>query len=129
MLSLPRCLGLHAAALAAALMLPAGCANYAPMHDTAGQTMPLPVASSVADSYFGTSVDDPYRALEDLGSRATQDWMRLAAAHAQATLARIPGRQALRQRLAALSAGAPVTVERVLRLSRSVTSNACKCES
>ncbi|HMR68837.1 MAG TPA: prolyl oligopeptidase family serine peptidase [Rubrivivax sp.] len=85
------------------------------MHDTAGQTMPLPVASSVADSYFGTSVDDPYRALEDLGSRATQDWMRLAAAHAQATLARIPGRQALRQRLAALSAGAPVTVERVLR--------------
>jgi hypothetical protein len=63
MFSLRRCLRLDAAALAAALMLPAGCANHAPAHHTALQTLPLPQASSVTDTYFGTSVADPYRAL------------------------------------------------------------------
>ncbi|WP_425258835.1 prolyl oligopeptidase family serine peptidase [Rubrivivax sp. RP6-9] len=76
---------------------------------------PLPPAGAVVDNHFGTPVADPYRALEALSATTTQSWMRQAAEHAQATLARIPGRQALRDRLAAAGAGAAVTIGRALR--------------
>jgi prolyl oligopeptidase len=73
------------------------------------------VAAAATDTHFGSAVDDPYRAPEDLYSAPTQAWMRQAADHAQATLARIPGREALLGRLAVMSAGTAVTVGRASR--------------
>ena len=106
----------HAAVLAAALLLVLpGCAQHPPLRAPAVLPVPLPPAGTAVDSYFGTRVADPYRALEDLSAATTQSWMRQAAANAQDTLARIPGRQALRERLAAASTGAAVTIGRALR--------------
>lgn len=95
-------------------MLLSGCTQHARPRATA-PPFPLHVAAAATDTYFGTTVDDPHRALEDLSAVSTQAWMRQAADHTQATLARIPGRQALRDRQAATSAGATVTVGRALR--------------
>lgn len=106
----------RAAVLASALVwLLSGCAQHTATRVPQDLPFPLPPAGTVVDTYFGTPVADPYRALEDLSAASTQAWMQQAADHAQATLARIPGRQALRDRLAAASAGAAVTVGRALR--------------
>lgn len=105
-----------AAVLATALiLLMPGCAQHTSMRTPAALSFPVPPASTVVDTYFGTKVVDPYRALEDPSDATTQVWMRQAADHAQATLARLPGRQAMREHLAVASAGAAVTVGRALR--------------
>jgi prolyl oligopeptidase len=64
----------------------------------------------VTDTYHGTAVVDPYRWMEDMGSADFQDWLRAQAGHAEKVLAQIPGRDALRQRLTALSAEAGESV-------------------
>ena len=70
----------------------------------------------VTDTYFGTSVVDSYRWLEEVDSSETQQWMKVADAHARATLARVPGRDALAARIAELEAGAVAQIGRVIRL-------------
>jgi prolyl oligopeptidase len=79
---------------------------------------PMAATQEVTDTYFGTPVRDPYRWLEDAKLPATQRWMRDASAHATATLDRIPGRAAMRARIAELDTGAKVQIGRVLRLPR-----------
>lgn len=61
----------------------------------------LPVAPmrNVAETFFGTTVDDPYRDFEDVKNPAVAAWMKAHSDHAHATLKRIAGRQALRERL------------------------------
>jgi prolyl oligopeptidase len=81
-----------------------------------GPSFPATHAEEVTDTYFGTPVRDPYRWLEDKEAPATQRWMRDASAHAAATLERIPGRAAMRARIAELDSGAAVQIGRVLRL-------------
>ena len=76
---------------------------------------PAPV-NSVADTYFGTVIPDPYRGLEDLDSSETRQWMKAAADHADATLARIPGRDALLARIGELESAATAQIGRVIRL-------------
>lgn len=49
----------------------------------------------VVESFFGTEVHDPYRWLEDTKSAEAAAWMKSASDHAHASLARIPGRQAM----------------------------------
>ena len=101
--------------LAAALIFLPGCAQHSSTRTPAALPFPVPAAGTVVDTYFGTEVADPYRALEAPSGATTQVWMRQAADHAQASLARIPGRQALRERLAAVSTSAATTVGRALR--------------
>jgi prolyl oligopeptidase len=84
---------------------------------TAPAAPPVTPPGEVRDTLFGTAVPDPYRHLEDLKSPATQAWMRGQAAFAEATLARIPGRAALRAQLAAADAAVPATVMQVMRES------------
>lgn len=80
---------------------------------------PVPAASvgNVVETYFGTEVRDPYRWLEDTKSAQSQAWMKAAADNAMATLARIPGRQAMFERIARYDGAVSARVEQVVRES------------
>ncbi len=56
----------------------------------------------VVDDFHGTRVADPYRGLEELDAPATTDWVARENALTDAYIGRLPGRDALRSRLAAL---------------------------
>ena len=60
-----------------------------------------PSAKTVAqsDDYHGTRVADPYRWLEDIDSSATHDWIEAENKVTFDYLAKIPGREKIRQRL------------------------------
>ena len=49
----------------------------------------------VSDTYFGKTVVDNYRWLEDMSSPETKDWFKAQGDYAAATLAQIPGRDKL----------------------------------
>jgi prolyl oligopeptidase len=93
-----------------------GCSNLAVQPQTNAPLFPTAPAGDTVDTYFGTRVADPYRALEDLKAPSTVTWMRAAADHAEATLSRIPGRAALLARVTALESGSTAKIGRVLRL-------------
>jgi prolyl oligopeptidase len=57
----------------------------------------------VTDTYHGVDVVDPYRWMEDMTTPQWKTWLKSQADHAQDVLSRIPGRAALKQRLAELS--------------------------
>jgi prolyl oligopeptidase len=57
---------------------------------------------NVVDDYFGTSVPDPYRWMEDLDSVQTKAWVADEAALTETYLARLPYRQAIRDHLKSL---------------------------
>ena len=67
--------------------------------------MRYPVAEKqqVTDSYFGTTVTDPYRWLEDDTTKAVSDWVEAENEVTQAYLDRIPFRAQLKQRLTELT--------------------------
>lgn len=57
------------------------------------QTEPMAITPKPAtDTYFGTTVTDPYRNLENLEDPEVKTWMKAQADYARATLDRIPGR-------------------------------------
>ena len=55
--------------------------------------------NDVAETFFGTVVHDPYRALENKTAPEVVAWMRAQSDHARATLDKIPGRAALVERM------------------------------
>jgi len=57
----------------------------------------------VTDTYFGQAVEDPYRWLEDLRAPDVRDWFTAQNAYARAFLDALPGRDALRARIASLA--------------------------
>ncbi|HZD19587.1 MAG TPA: hypothetical protein VE325_02855, partial [Burkholderiales bacterium] len=59
-------------------------------------------ANNVQQSFFGTVVDDPYRALEEIKNPEVAAWAKAQADYARATLDSLPGYEALRERLAEL---------------------------
>lgn len=73
--------------LAAAIFLP-GCAG-------GPERPPLAPVKVVAEDYWGKTVNDPYRYLEDLKDTVVQNWIKSQADFARATIDRIPGRQGL----------------------------------
>jgi prolyl oligopeptidase len=72
----------------------------------------LPVAPVrvVSDIYHGTKIDDPYRYFENLKDPEVEVWLKGQADHAAAVLQRIPGRDAMLQRMLELNAGAPYLI-------------------
>lgn len=60
---------------------------------------PVAAVKPVADTYFGTTVTDGYRYMEDLAAPEVRQWARGQADFARATLDAIPGRAALLARL------------------------------
>jgi prolyl oligopeptidase len=71
---------------------------------------PPPVArvEPVTETFFGQSIVDPYRWMENPKDRDWEPFMRGQDAHARAVLGGIPGRDTLKQRVAALSGGTAV---------------------
>ena len=75
---------------------------------------PAPVRN-VVDEYWGVKVSDPYRYMEKLQSPEVQKWIRAQADYAKGILARIPGRQALYERLKELDKGKPYRISSIRR--------------
>ena len=98
------------------------CNPVAIAADVAGVTLPPPFAAgATTDTYWGTKVADPYRALENVGDPQVQQWMRSQADATAAILAKIPARDALLARIRELESAAPGAVTRVQRtLSRRI---------
>ncbi|MCX5796173.1 MAG: prolyl oligopeptidase family serine peptidase [Elusimicrobia bacterium] len=71
-----------------AAALPAHCLQY-----------PAAPRSSIQDDYFGTIIADPFRGLEDPDSPETKQWLDAQKTLTAGTLAKLPGRKQLRQRL------------------------------
>jgi prolyl oligopeptidase len=65
-------------------------------------TYPLAIRGSVVDDYFGTTVADPYRWLEDLDSPATRTWVAAEAKFTEKSLASNRARGHIRARVAQL---------------------------
>jgi prolyl oligopeptidase len=63
---------------------------------------PPAVAGDVVDDFFGTSVPDPYRSLEDAEDTGTIEWWQAQNARADAHLRSLPQRRRLETRLTAL---------------------------
>src|SRR5437899_2425038 len=84
------------AAVAALAMV---CTSHSPVVDAQGLAYPKTVKGTQTDDYFGTTVADPYRWLEDENSPETAAWV---AAQNKLTfdyLAKVPYRALVRARL------------------------------
>lgn len=82
------------------------------------QDKPPPVAPvrNVADTFFGTSVDDPYRYFENKTDPDVVNWMKAHNDHARGLLARIPGRDGLLDKITRYDASVSDRVARVNRV-------------
>jgi prolyl oligopeptidase len=69
-----------------------------------GTPLAYPVAKKVdqTDNYFGTTIADPYRWLEDANSEETHAWVEAENKLTRSYLSQIPQRDAIRQRLSQL---------------------------
>lgn len=103
-------------ALPALAWLSGAALTHGPALAQAAAALPVAPRADVPETFFGTVVHDPYRALEEVKQPQVQAWMRAHSDHAHATLRSIGGRDALRARLEALDASAPVRVASVQRL-------------
>jgi len=79
------------------------------------QSLPVFPAKNVAETFHGTVVDDPYRALEDTKNADVSAWMKAHAGHARSTLEGLAGYAALRARITALDEAAEARVGEVRR--------------
>src|SRR5215813_3750385 len=98
------------------ILLLASCASAPPVAAPAPPPAPVSVpapapapsgppkarVADVVETYFGTTVHDPYRWMETGGDELTA-WMRAQNDATRAALAKLPGRTALHDRLLALS--------------------------
>ncbi|MGB2816423.1 MAG: prolyl oligopeptidase family serine peptidase [Burkholderiaceae bacterium] len=97
-------------AAAVALLSIANAATFA------GVDVPPPLPPQpVVDVHWGVSVEDPYRFLEDTSNPQVQAWMRQQSDATAAILARLPGRDRLRARLAEIDADIPAVIGRLHR--------------
>lgn len=76
---------------------------------------PVAAVKPATDTYFGTTVTDGYRYMEDLSAPEVQQWARAQGDHARATLDALPGRAALLARIRELDESIK---ERVLHVTR-----------
>lgn len=76
---------------------------------------PVFTPRDVPETFFGTLVPDPYRALEDKASPTVNAWMHAHDKYARALLERIPGRTKLFDRLVKFDSSVPAKVTGVLR--------------
>jgi prolyl oligopeptidase len=93
-----------AAAIAAAFAASFSFAAPSFAQTCAGTPLAYPVAKKAdqTDNYFGTTIADPYRWLEDANSAETHAWVEAENKLTQAYLSQIPQRDAIRRRLSQL---------------------------
>ncbi|MDP1900742.1 MAG: prolyl oligopeptidase family serine peptidase [Rubrivivax sp.] len=82
----------------------------------AAGTLPVAPVRNVPETFFGTTVDDPYRDFEDIKAPAVAAWMKAHSDHAHATLRSLGGRAELRDKLERLTSAAAALVVDVQRL-------------
>ncbi|HZI16162.1 MAG TPA: prolyl oligopeptidase family serine peptidase [Myxococcus sp.] len=88
-------------AVTAALMLPLA-APAAPATGKGANKPPATEKKEVVDTYHGTQVKDPYQWLESSTDPKVQQWNDAQNAHTRALLDKLPGREAIRQRVTEL---------------------------
>ena len=82
--------------LSVALLAFNGHAQSTSAYRFAGVEVPAPLpAQNIQDVYWGKTVDDPYRFLEQVKDPAVVSWMRGQADASDAILKRLPGRQSI----------------------------------
>ena len=74
----------------------------APIVATAQRPPDTPTEANI-ESYFGVTIDDPYRWLEALGSTEVREWFTRQNDYTREVLDVLPGRAALRARIADLN--------------------------
>ncbi len=81
---------------------------------------PVAPVRPVTDSYFGKTVTDPYRYMEDLSSPEVQEWVKAQSDYTRSVLDAIPARATLLARIAELEASVASRVGTVRRLPNDV---------
>ena len=76
---------------------------------------PVADVDNVVDVYYGVSVDDPYRYMENLEDPEVRRWIKGQAEYAAEALGKIPGRAELMERLRELDAGKPFITFSIIR--------------
>ena len=79
-------------------------------------TAPIAVVRNTTDTFFGTTVTDPYRYFENKKSPEVVAWMKAHNDEARATLAKIPGREAMLANLTRYDASVSDRVGSITRL-------------
>jgi len=79
------------------------------------ESLPVFPPNNVPQTFYGTAVDDPYRALEDTKNPQVIAWMKAHADHARATLEALPGYAALGRRIVELDEAVEARVAEVRR--------------
>jgi prolyl oligopeptidase len=97
----------------ATLALALGATALAALAQT---TLPTAAVRNVTDNFYGTQVDDPYRYFENKADPDVAKWMKAHSDHAYATLARIPGRNALLEKILQYDSATSDRVAQVTRL-------------
>ncbi|NDD14354.1 MAG: hypothetical protein EB072_17360, partial [Betaproteobacteria bacterium] len=83
---------------------------------TLNQSLPGPLPPKpLSEQFFGVTVDDPWRYLEDVNAPEVSHWMRQQADATRQTLLKIPGRQQLLSRIAEIDAAASGQVGAIRR--------------
>ena len=102
----------HAATAAALalVLLPTGRIAVTQTPSPVSLAPPVAPVRAVTDDYYGTTVVDPYRYMEDLQNAEVQAWLKAENDYARAVLARIPGRQELLTRIKQLDEAASARV-------------------
>lgn len=103
-------LSLHRAGVA--LLLSATAAASAAQ----GSAPPVAAVRNVTDTFYGTTVDDPYRYFENKTDPEVVKWMKAQNEHARSVLARIPGRDALLAKIVKYDSSVSDRVAQVNRL-------------
>jgi prolyl oligopeptidase len=100
-------------ALTMLLVTSAHAANAAPPESAppAPDGPPVAARKPVVDDYYGTKVTDDYRWMEDRHAPVFEQWCRGQNRYARSRLDRIPGRDALQQRIAAHTGGGTTAVQ------------------
>jgi prolyl oligopeptidase len=88
------------------------------LHAADKLTQPVAPVRPVTDTYFGATVTDNYRWMENLKSPAVQAWMKAQAAYTKNFLSQLPGRDALVQRVEALDNASTRVIDLTLCGSR-----------
>lgn len=97
----------------AAVALALGATAVAGLAQT---SLPTAAVRNVTDTYHGTKIDDPYRYFENKADPEVAKWMKAHSDHAHATLARIPGRNALLEKIMQYDSATSDRVAQVTRL-------------
>ena len=92
------------------------CAVIGLAHGSARAAPPVAPVKPVSDTYFGTTVTDPYRYMEDLASPEVQQWAKAQNDETRKLLDAIPARARLLTRIAELEASGQARITQVRQL-------------